>query len=179
MAAFELTPELVLGHAEMDATHEDFAAAVNAMCMAADAELASTLDALIDHCVAHFEQENAWAESIGFPGCHRNEHERVLGVMRAVRSELDKGDFGLGRRLAEELPVWFRHHAASMDAALAAMLKNGLTMADIDQAPIASPCGGSHACKNHDHDHEDGEHCHSHDGDGGHACDGSGGCHGH
>lgn len=177
MAQFELTPDLQFGHPPMDATHEDFVWAVNTLRVADDETLGAALDALIAHCDEHFQQENAWAAQIGFPGCHANEHERVLTVMRAVRAEIDKGDYGLGRRLAEELPAWFKHHAASMDAALAAMLKNGLTMADIDKAPIASPCGGSHACKNHDHDHDEGEHCHGDEDEAAHAC--GGGCGGH
>ncbi|GAA5174632.1 hypothetical protein GCM10025771_04820 [Niveibacterium umoris] len=178
MTPFELTPDLLFGHRDMDTTHEDFVWAVNALRVADDDTMGVALDALIAHCESHFAQENAWAAAIGFPGCHANEHERVLAVMRAVRVELDKGDHGLGRRLAEELPVWFKHHAASMDAALAAMLKNGLTMADIDKAPIASPCGGSHACKNHDH-HDD-EHDHACHGEAEAAAEGcGGGCGGH
>lgn len=41
-----------------------------------------------------------------------SEYERVLLYCVSARG-------GRGRRLAEGLPVWFRDHAATMDAALA------------------------------------------------------------
>ncbi len=122
----EWNETLELGVEDMDATHREFVERLNALAEAADAELLAGLEAFIDHTVEHFAQEERWMESTGFPPlhCHRGEHEGVLGVMREVRDYVSKGRPELGRVLVRELAPWFRHHAATMDAMLAAFLKN-------------------------------------------------------
>lgn len=129
MTDFTLNAELELGHAEMDATHREFVAAVNALAVADDAGLPAALGALQQHCQAHFEQENAWAEALDMPPCHRGEHDKVLDVLEAVRLELSRGDTELVRRLAAELPGWFQHHASTMDSVLASALAQGSAVA--------------------------------------------------
>ena len=79
------------------------------------------LDALIAHSIEHFEQENRWMEETNFPpvGCHKQEHDSVLEIMREVRSRYLAGETDLGQKLAEELPHWFEHHVDTMDNMLA------------------------------------------------------------
>jgi len=137
MTALAWTSEFDLGHRQMDDTHHDFVAAVNALAEAPDAALTGALDDLIAHCEPHFAQENRWSEELGMPPCHRLEHDRVLTVLRMVRGEVARGELALGRRLAEELPGWFHDHATSMDAALAALLNSGMTVAEL-QAKLAA-----------------------------------------
>ena len=119
MPAMEWSAELELGQASMDATHREFVTAYNALESAGPDTLAARFDEFIEHTEAHFEQENRWMEAVGFPGCHRAEHDRVLAVVRDVRKRLAQGDGALVRRLIEELPPWFETHAGGMDAALA------------------------------------------------------------
>ena len=110
-----------LGHEPMDATHREFVDLVNTLAQAGDGEAIAALEALIDHTDAHFAQENRWMEESGFPPlhCHVGEHQRVLASLRSVLSMACKGNPGLGRVVAGEMPAWFDNHAATMDAALA------------------------------------------------------------
>ena len=121
----EWSEELVLGVERMDATHREFVEQLNALGQAGDTALLAGLDAFIAHTVEHFDQENRWMESMEFPPmhCHRDEHEGVLGIMREVRGMVADGKFELGRVLVRELAPWFTNHAATMDAMLAAFIR--------------------------------------------------------
>jgi len=122
MAAMELTDKLVLGLTPMDETHMEFVDAYNRLLGVSGAELLIAMDAFIAHSVEHFEQENRWMEQIGFPPCHKAEHDRVLAVCRDVRKRMERGDAALGRQLIQELPLWFDNHVATMDAALSSYI---------------------------------------------------------
>lgn len=121
MPAMEWKTEYELGVGAMDDTHREFARLVDRLDEGAPGDMLARLDALVDHTVAHFAQEDVWMEESGFPPlyCHRGEHERVLEVLREVRQLAAAGDSGIVRTLVRELPGWFAHHAATMDAALA------------------------------------------------------------
>jgi len=112
-----------LGIALMDDTHREFVDLCNELRTVAPERLLERLDAFIEHTAAHFAQENRWMDAVNFPACHREEHERVLKVMRDVRIRVEKGDAFLGKRLLEELPPWFDNHIDTMDSALAHYLK--------------------------------------------------------
>lgn len=119
MPALEWDARFENGLERMDRTHREFVDHYNRLAAADADEFLLTLDAFIAHTEAHFAQENEWMEAVGFPGCHRAEHDRVLGVMRDIRQRAERGDLFLGRRLVEELPAWFDNHTNGMDAALA------------------------------------------------------------
>jgi hemerythrin-like metal-binding protein len=125
MALLEWSPSYELDVALMDETHREFADLVNQVGEASDAELVARFDNLIEHTVAHFEQENLWMQECGFPpiDCHVGEHNRVIQALRSVRSLLLRGDLAIARRAAEEMSPWFANHAATMDAALAFHIK--------------------------------------------------------
>jgi hemerythrin len=123
MAVMEWTEKLQLGLGPMDETHEEFVEDCNRLAAAPSSEvLLAELDVFIEHTIAHFDQENHWMELVGFPGCHKAEHDRVLAVCKDVRKRLVNGDVALTRQLIQELPLWFTNHVESMDAALAAYL---------------------------------------------------------
>jgi hemerythrin len=62
--------------------------------------------------------------SFGPGGCHTDEHDMILKVMReALRRGQEDGNLKLVRQLTGELAVWFDGHAKSMDAVLAMFLK--------------------------------------------------------
>jgi hemerythrin-like metal-binding protein len=112
-----------LGIARMDDMHREFVDFCNELRTVAPERLLERLDAFIAHTAAHFAQENRWMNAVNFPACHREEHARVLDVIRDVRIRVEKGDAFLGKRLLEELPPWFDNHIDTMDAALAYYLK--------------------------------------------------------
>lgn len=120
MPAIAWDERFVLDVPKMDSTHQEFVDLVNALSDAPDDAFLAALDALVEHTVGHFNQEDRWmAESKFGPMCHVGEHQHVLGVMRLVRDRVAGGDVDVGRKLAGELGPWFEHHAATMDTILA------------------------------------------------------------
>ncbi len=119
MSAMEWSESLELGLEPMDETHKEFVDCLNEMAGADAQHFLVAFDRFIEHTEAHFEQENRWMAAVGFPGCHKAEHDRVLTVIHDVRKRVEQGDAFLGKRLVEELPGWFENHAGGMDAALA------------------------------------------------------------
>jgi len=149
MAAMEWTEKLMVGLAPMDETHVEFVDAYNRLLGVSGAELLAAMDAFIAHAVDHFEQENRWMAKIGFPPCHKAEHDRVLAVCRDVRKRMERGDAALGRQLIQELPLWFDNHVATMDSALSSHIVSiGF---DTETGEIRNPAGvggaqGAAAC---------------------------------
>lgn len=121
MSALELKQEHVLGLAPMDDIHREFMQLLARLDDASASAALPVLDELVAHTEAHFAQEDVWMEASDFPPlhCHRGEHERVLEVLREVRRLAASGDAGIVRTLVRELPVWFEHHASTMDTMLA------------------------------------------------------------
>ncbi|WP_246034720.1 hemerythrin domain-containing protein [Azoarcus indigens] len=151
MPVMQWSEQLELGLGRMDDTHREFVEYYNALASASPETFLQRLDAFIEHTIAHFDQENRWMEQVGFPGCHRAEHDRVLAVMHEVRARVEKGDKVLGMRLVEELPPWFENHAGGMDAALAFHLqsigfdveKEGGGIEPGGCGPASCTCGGA------------------------------------
>jgi len=115
---------LSLKHALMDDTHQEFVALCAALSLNEPSTYLDRLDALIAHSIDHFSQEDSWMRVTSFPpaGCHQGEHDAVLQVMQEVRRRYAEGEHDLGASLAEELPLWFEHHVATMDNMLAQFL---------------------------------------------------------
>jgi hemerythrin-like metal-binding protein len=131
MAIIEWDDErFALGVEEMDRTHIEFIALINRMEDAEGVEFASLFDEMLEHTRAHFDHENRLMMEHGFPAIseHRGEHDRVLGEMTRFSKSIHKGLVAFGRSyIRDSLPQWFPLHAATMDSALAAHLKSGLT----------------------------------------------------
>ena len=117
-------PDYVLNCLPMDETHQAFVACVDALEKAEGEAVLPCLDALIEHTLAHFEQENHWMTECQFPPilCHTGEHERVLKALREMRPTLE-ADPAVAKILVKELEGWFADHAASMDDALAFFMR--------------------------------------------------------
>ena len=117
--------QYALGVAEMDATHGDFIALVDALQTAGDAEFPALFAQLHEHTRAHFENEGRLMKACRFPaiGEHHNEHLRVLGELAHFSRSLARGRPAPARAYAQALPDWFASHLATMDSALAACLK--------------------------------------------------------
>lgn len=120
-AAMEWSDRLLLGYPAMDQTHREFVACVAALQRADDADLPVRLQALSDHAMAHFQQEEQWMTETDFPAtqCHADEHAAVLKSVREVQALLaERGDVGVVRQLVQALVDWFPGHADYLDASL-------------------------------------------------------------
>ena len=112
---------LRVGHARIDAEHEEFAGLIQQLCGASDAALAPALEALLVHAQAHFADEDAWMQRLDFPAkdCHQSEHRAVLATAQGVRRRLQAGETRPVRQFAAELAAWFPPHVQHLDSALA------------------------------------------------------------
>jgi hemerythrin-like metal-binding protein len=118
--------DLVMNMDQMDHTHREFVDMLAATETAPDDKLIDSFIALIAHTEAHFAGENQWMDDVDFGpgGCHADEHEMILKVMReALRRGQEDANLGLVRQLTGEIGIWFDGHAKSMDAVLAMYLK--------------------------------------------------------
>ncbi|MFO1337841.1 MAG: hemerythrin domain-containing protein [Burkholderiaceae bacterium] len=155
MPTLTWSDDLALDHPQMDTTHEEFVALLGAaeaaVAVSREAALAA-YEALVEHTVGHFGQEDRWMAASGFApeNCHSYQHAQVLGLMHEVtRLAREQGDFGPLERVLPELGQWFRMHAQSMDAALASHLDQigyDTATGTIARAPAAqgmTGCGGA------------------------------------
>jgi hemerythrin len=139
-----------LNHSELDDTHREFVALMDAAMRAGDADLGPCIDKLVDHTKQHFEMEQRWMTETDFPprDCHASEHHQVLETMEAVRARMAGGDAQMGRVLLTAIAQWFDGHADSMDRTLAAWMN----------ATVRGPGPGGAACaddRGHDHQHDE------------------------
>ena len=118
--------DLVLNMDTMDATHREFVDMLAATELAAEANLLQSFTELIAHTESHFNGEDQWMQDSAFGpgGCHSDEHDMILKVMReALRRGQVDNNLSMVRQLTRELAIWFDNHAKSMDAVLAMYLK--------------------------------------------------------
>lgn len=111
-----------LGLAQMDQTHREFMALVNAAAGSSGPAFVAAFTALFEHTEIHFATEERWMEESAFPalGEHVGEHRRVLGDLRRFKERVEKGSTMMAKAyLKEQVPGWFDLHASTMDAALA------------------------------------------------------------
>lgn len=116
---------LAVQHAAMDTTHQEFVEHVQSVEAALGGPanvLLQRYDALIEHTVEHFGQEDRWMVATGFApeNCHTSQHRHVLAVLREVgRLVREEGRVDTVGELLPELARWFEHHAQVVDAGLA------------------------------------------------------------
>lgn len=125
-ATLTWSDDLVMNMDQMDHIHREFVDLLAATETAPDEQLLDKFIELIAHTEEHFAGENQWMQDVDFGpgGCHSDEHDMILKVMReALRRGQVDGKLGLVRQLTGELAIWFDGHAKSMDAVLAMFLK--------------------------------------------------------
>jgi hemerythrin-like metal-binding protein len=118
--------DLVMNMDKMDQTHREFVDLLAATELAPEDKLIASFIELIAHTEEHFSGENQWMQDVSFGpgGCHTDEHDMILKVMReALRRGQEDGNLQMVRQLTGELAVWFDGHAKRMDAVLAMFLK--------------------------------------------------------
>ncbi len=114
-----------IGHARIDADHEEFIALVNQLHTASNAEFPALFEQLQQHTTAHFERESQLMQQFAYPGAgeHNSEHQRVLHEFKQFKTQVDKGMLAFGRAFVRErLPQWFALHVSMMDTALVVFL---------------------------------------------------------
>lgn len=150
MATLEWSEALALDLSAMDDTHKEFVDLLAQVNAAADAQLLPVWDALIAHTDGHFGQEDHWMQSTGFgaDNCHSLQHRVVLQIMREGAQRGVAGEFDVIRGMAADLASWFRHHAQTMDAALAQHIRAvGFdTATGVVHQPQAVPATAIHGC---------------------------------
>lgn len=116
----------LLGYGPMDETHREFYDVVFRLLTCQASNALQALAEVTRHAREHFEQENGWMRSTGFPSaqCHIDEHDAVLRSLAEVGQALREGraSESLAHQLAEHLLAWFPGHADYMDSALAAWM---------------------------------------------------------
>lgn len=116
-----------LGYPIMDDTHGEFIALINKLGDSDKASFISLFQKLIEHTDAHFAAENELMDKSRFPASneHKEEHQRILGEMHRMGKKVASGSTMMARAyIKEQMPQWFDLHAATMDSALAAHLKD-------------------------------------------------------
>ncbi|MDR3157731.1 MAG: hemerythrin [Zoogloeaceae bacterium] len=139
--------QYTLGHAPMDATHQEFARLVRLLAETEAATVgrknriaavSAAMETLLRHSERHFAQEDFWMTNSGFlpSQCHVDEHLRVLASLQGVLRMIGNGHAALGKTVARELESWFEQHAVTMDAALARHMRQaGYTPAALPETP--------------------------------------------
>ncbi|GAB6040583.1 bacteriohemerythrin [Endothiovibrio diazotrophicus] len=117
--------QFLLGVEEMDETHREFVERVNRLDGAKGEAFAAAFGELLAHTREHFANEDRLMEESRFAATteHRGEHRRVLADLERLNGRVAAGRPAMARAYLAEVPNWFRHHAATMDSALAAHLK--------------------------------------------------------
>lgn len=118
------SPELVLGDARTDVTHQEFIDLLNATASCDAADRTTRFQELLAHTVEHFAQEERWMQACGIPAdfCHFSQHSSVIEVMKEVERRALAGEAGFIEQMLEALVEWFPQHAQSMDAGLVTYL---------------------------------------------------------
>ncbi len=126
MPALQWSDTLTLGLPVMDDTHREFVDLLARVTGAADPDLLALWGELVSHTDEHFAREDGWMKDTGFSSsnCHTTQHQVVLQVMREGDTRGKAGELAIVRQMADELGVWFPHHAQAMDAALALHLRS-------------------------------------------------------
>jgi hemerythrin-like metal-binding protein len=133
----------------MDATHREFVQLLATLEAAARAGAPTNcrpaLEALTQHTLAHFGQEERWMARLGFEpqNCHQMQHDNVMQVLNEVQRRLgaegDALDPEILPRLVQALADWFPTHALMLDAALAETMAERGFDPDCDDDPAGGP----------------------------------------
>lgn len=126
MLTLQWSETLALGVPAMDATHREFVELLADVVAATDSAVLDRWHQLVTHTDEHFSREDHWMKETGFSStnCHSTQHQVVLHVMHEGARRGATGELAVVRQMADELAIWFPHHAQSMDAALALHLRS-------------------------------------------------------
>lgn len=112
-----------LDNSKIDKEHQQlFAIAAKAFGVATPDKklhkIRNVLKELIEYTKTHFENEEKFMESIGYPDLsnHHNIHEKIISSMNLFTSKLTKMSLiEIEKELAHLIEVWFIHHIIYVD----------------------------------------------------------------
>jgi hemerythrin len=121
------TPSLAVGHAVIDAQHQELFrrldALLGAMTKGDQAEVGRLFDFLASYVVEHFGAEERLMRETGYPdyAVHKAAHDRFVAEYGELRRVYDAGGGGapLAIRLQNWAGDWLKAHIAGTDQALA------------------------------------------------------------
>lgn len=113
-----------LGYAPMDGLHAEFELLLARANAPGSPDWVALLAEIDAHLRSHFEAEDGWMTSTGFPPreCHMDEHAAVLKSSAEVLALARQGETGPAPSFVAELARWFPGHADYLDSALAAWM---------------------------------------------------------
>lgn len=123
-----LSPEISLGHADLDADHREALVLCAAARAAGDEAFAERLAALSKHLIDHFDREERMMLDRGDRNLaeHRAEHGRALAELARFVGQAQRGRVAFARAWLDEMfPDWLRRHILNMDSAAVAHLPRG------------------------------------------------------
>ena len=116
------SPRYSIGVAPMDEAHKKLMALMNQLHeqrAASDGkpELRRTLKALADFTIRHFREEEAYMQSIEFPGLanHKLIHAKLLEQLNEHANAFETGDGSLPDQFFTFLKVWLTAHICGID----------------------------------------------------------------
>jgi hemerythrin len=116
-----LAPNMELGIASMDGSHNELLGQMRRIGSVPDEEFAEFYVSLVAKIERDFRSEELLMEDIEYDGLkkHREQHARVLGGLHHVARRVKEGDVAIGRHAVGLLPQWFLSHITTMDRPLA------------------------------------------------------------
>jgi hemerythrin len=117
--------QLLIGFKPIDDLHREFQDILDALTDPSEADFGADLLGLHKHLLRHCAIEEEFMRQEDYPQLdrHRQEHQHLLESVADARRRFDSGDIEGTRRFRTELLEWFRVHAHSEDAQLAAYLE--------------------------------------------------------
>jgi len=116
-----------LGVEHMDRIHQAFLALARELEDCPASQFAQRLESLVRHTEEHFAAEEKEMRATDCPMLqeHAAEHARLLSDLRRFLQAVQRGRPAMARAFLQDgLAPWFDSHLGTMDAALAAHLRN-------------------------------------------------------
>jgi hemerythrin len=117
--------QLLIGFKPIDDLHREFQDILDALLDPAEADFGNDLLELHRHLLRHCAIEEEFMRQEDYPNLdrHRRAHQYLLESVADARRRFDSGDIEDTRRFCTDLLGWFKIHAHTEDAELAAFLK--------------------------------------------------------
>ncbi|WP_207062741.1 bacteriohemerythrin [Motiliproteus sp. SC1-56] len=126
MSVFAWSPALSVGNREIDQQHQELIKRINHLPSIDAPEFHDLIEHLLEYCFAHFEAEEHWMRTLGYPDYreHLSRHtqlgERFHDFFRDyVDGRVDYAGF------RQFLFGWIKHHILEEDMKIAEFARNG------------------------------------------------------
>jgi hemerythrin len=114
--------EYLVNHPEIDQEHKSLFEMLNKFYLglsdgSSKEKLASLIKGLLDYAKEHFANEEAYMQSINFPGleAHRKAHEAFIEKDSAFHKKYMNGKLILSLEVTNFIKTWITHHIKTED----------------------------------------------------------------